>query len=166
MSVLHFSEISQVCYNVILKSALVGAFIPCYLAYTITSALSHPHSYQFSLFTSIQLDNFFMYMLMFLPFVHMSVCAYLHAYMPCVWIHIYVYLNIFLYKYIHIYIHISLCIHIQVYIYVYIKVLKDHLETDIWDYLLQNERYVLVHKLKEKTSVTIDVKQLHSYQTC
>lgn len=136
------------------------------VTWPITSALSHPHSYQFSLFTSIQLDNFFMYMLMFLPFVHMSVCAYLYAYMPCIWIYMYIWIYFFINVFIYTYIYISLCIHIQMYIYVYIKVLKDHLETDIWDYLLQNERYVLAHKLKEKTSVTIDLKQLHSYQTC
>lgn len=120
VSSLHFSEISQVCCKVILKSALVGAFTPCNLASTITSALSHPHSSQFSLFISIQLDNFFIYILIFLSFIYMSICAYLYTYMPCVWIHIYVYLNIFLHKCFHIYIHIYLCVYIYKCIYMYI----------------------------------------------
>lgn len=125
VSSLHFSEISQVCCKVILKSALVGAFTPCNLASTITCALSHPHSSQFSLFISIQLDNFFIYILIFLSFIWVYVHIYIHichvfehTYM---YIWIYFFINVFIYTYIYIFVYT----YTNVYIYVYIKVLKD-----------------------------------------
>lgn len=148
---LHFSEISQVCCNIILKCFLRGAFTPCNLANTIISDLPHPHS------------DSSVYLLTYSSIISSCTCWYCYHLFICVHVHIYrhichvchvvsTYLNIFLYTYFHINVHIS-----YLPIYQFFCKWYTHLEADVWDYLLQNERYIHVHKFKEKTPVTIMV---------